>query len=181
MLWEFRNLFYPDGHKVISREILNQVTPFALAVWHMDDGYFIYKPRKYARVELCTKGFTEEECQLVPHWLRNRYNISSKVYKARNGFVVWITRMSEVQKFIDLVSPYIHPCMKRKIGFGCKLDYVDRSELERSKAIQRWQRQDFRLKMAQVYRERTIKGRYKSSGRPIKHPQAPLSHLMPVP
>lgn len=134
VLWEFRNLFYPNGHKTVSEKVLEQVTPLALAVWHMDDGYFLYNSRGM-RIELSKKAFPKAENQLVCDWLKAKFDISSRVRGK-----VFITKASEAQKFVDVVSSYIHPCMMRKIGYGWKWQPANLSELNRRRAIQRWQR-----------------------------------------
>lgn len=118
-LIEFRNLFYPNGEKIVSQEILNQVTPQALAIWYMDDGSLYRQSQNKSGVNyalhLGTFAYGEDGNKLIQKFLLDTYDIESKLSHRADGVCLMIYKLKEVVKFCDLVQPYIHPSMKRKI------------------------------------------------------------------
>ena len=55
----FRHLFYPDGKKIIPKNISNLlISPLSLAVWYMDDGTLDYRPKDHFAFYLATHSFS---------------------------------------------------------------------------------------------------------------------------
>lgn len=122
-LQEFRNLFYPDGHKIVSAKILGMVTPLSLAVWFMDDGNLWVKQgvkHNFPRMELHTECFSQQENILIQEWFKDTYNIGVRLQSVKlkrgNGFVLRTRGKRDVWCLIDTIALYVHPCMLRKIG-----------------------------------------------------------------
>lgn len=121
-LWEFRALFYPNGVKVVTAEILQLIRPLGIAVWYMDDGSIIRRisrsPGPYC--VLAVQSFTVGECEMVKQWFADTHNIEFRLYeRQKKGYdrvypELWTTKIKEGAKFFDLVDPYIPECMKRK-------------------------------------------------------------------
>ena len=64
----FRQLFYPDGKKIIPIQILKKwFTPLSLAVWYMDDGHL--EKGKYPTI--ATESYRLEDLNKVISLLKN--------------------------------------------------------------------------------------------------------------
>lgn len=116
------NNFYKSGKKEISKEILNNITPFGVAVWFMDDGTtdFYWNTPKKPIVSFCTESFSQCSCELIKNWFKEKYNISVtlKERKLKNsiGYRIIINNES-VNDFFDLIRPYILPYFLYKIDY----------------------------------------------------------------
>jgi len=118
---EIINKFYVDGKKIVTQEILDNLTPLSMAVWHMDDGYANFYGEKKTRtgwnitpeVKLCTDSFSPEENQLICDWLKERYDIDAHVRAKRNRVII---KSTSVYDFFALIRPHIIPSMLYKIG-----------------------------------------------------------------
>ena len=53
----YRNLFYKDNRKRVTKEILNELNPMSLAIWVCDDGSY---ETKQGYIILCTNSFSLE-------------------------------------------------------------------------------------------------------------------------
>jgi len=115
-----RSLFYPNRKKVVSQGCLEKLSPLGLAVFYMDDGFFNWgrgknRTRKYPRVSLSTCGFTYEDNESLRDWLNRTYflhfHINLNPYP-----ILRLGREYEVNRFLDIVRPYIIPSMARKLG-----------------------------------------------------------------
>lgn len=125
-------LAYKNGKKRITDKILNRLTPLGIAIWFMDDGTMsIKRERRIGRgliagrqMHLCTQSFTEKENKIIQRYFQDKYGIRMNITKTHNGRLRRLTwGMIEGKKFIDLVSPYIHPSMHYKVDPHYRLDY----------------------------------------------------------
>jgi hypothetical protein len=128
-------LFYQQGHKEISKEILNALSPLSIAVWFMDDGKtdFYYRLRRKNPTHnitptpiFCTESFSYESCLLIQQWFLDCWNIRIRLQKKQLkqgvGYRI-IVRCEDVQKFYDLIRPHILPMFQYKIDYDA---YVKR-------------------------------------------------------
>lgn len=106
----YYHMFYKDGKKVITKNMLDKLTPLSIAVWYMDDGtvsdtYYI-----------CTQSFGKEGCEKIKNWLYNKYNIESTLNypKDENQPVIRI-KSSSRNEFTKIIESYILPEMRYKI------------------------------------------------------------------
>lgn len=117
-LSEVRNMLYPNGIKIISKELLKNIDKLALAVWFMDDGSL---NKRYGTMSISTNSFTYEEHLILESWFLEKWDIPIKIekQKQRSGKITYSTRInrSVSHKLIDIISPYIPDCMKYKITF----------------------------------------------------------------
>ncbi len=106
----YRKQFYPDGKKVVPKNIFQLFTsPFALAVWFMDDGG---KGARTPRgVIISVAGFSLIERMLLKQCLEENFQLIVNIHK--NG-QLYIPVTSYV-RFYELVSPYIIPSMWYKL------------------------------------------------------------------
>lgn len=67
---EYRNLFYPEGKKIIPTQILEKINEKILAIWYMDDGALAGRLR--AGKHICTNGFTSEDVHKLKEVLESK-------------------------------------------------------------------------------------------------------------
>ena len=109
----YRKLFYNEGRKEITIELLNQVTPRALAYWICDDGSFS-KTQGY--IILCTNSFTLEEHQLMKKFFNDRYGLDPTIGFRDGKYYYLRFKLDDSNKLIEIIKPFIPNCMKYKIG-----------------------------------------------------------------
>lgn len=110
----YRLLFYREGRKVVTPEVLSRVNDLALAVWVMDDGH--YDPRK-GYIGLSTCSFTHAEHELMQQWFAQRYGVTPMCHKATGGYYRLVFKWEDVKRLIPRLYPHILPCMRYKLGF----------------------------------------------------------------
>lgn len=114
---EYFLLFYRKGIKIVNSFILNKIESLALAVWYMDDGSYNKTGKNSS---LYTNSFTFEENTLIKNWFEQKWNISPKIsnVKKENREIKYYLRFNvrDTRNLIEIIRPYIHPCMNYKIG-----------------------------------------------------------------
>jgi hypothetical protein len=123
------SLFYTQDDKQITEEILNCLSPLSIAVWLMDDGQTDWSYRNKVRYnhnnlpifKFCTDSYSKESCENIKKWFKERYDISvelkERVLSNRIGYRIKVSIVS-VNKFIQLVEPYILPMFNYKINYN---------------------------------------------------------------
>ncbi len=109
----YRNLFYSEGKKVITQEILNQLTSRSLAFWICDDGSYC-KSGKY--IILCTNSFSFEEHQLIQRFFLKKFGLNPTIGFRDNKYHYLRFSKSDTEKLVNIVKPFIPPFMNYKIG-----------------------------------------------------------------
>ena len=110
-LLDIYKLFYIKKLKVIPNNIVELLTPLALAIWIMDDG-----SKVGSGLKLCTNSFTYLECLLLIKVLFDNFNVKSTIQSAgvseQYNIYIWKESMPLLR---EIVLPYVHPSMKHKI------------------------------------------------------------------
>jgi len=109
---ELRSLFYPNGIKIISRDILYQLTPFSLAVWFMDDGS---KDEDSMNISGC---WSSNEVIDITDWFATIHNIRVKFYhntKNKDNGSNMNFSPTQARKLNDIIAPFIIPSMQYKL------------------------------------------------------------------
>ncbi|MCD4666509.1 hypothetical protein K8R47_01715 [archaeon] len=115
----YYNLFYKNGKKEISKNILNKIDEFGLSIWYMDDGCY---NRRGKSCNIHTNGFSYEENLIIKKWFETRWKIYPKITGIKKvdypGKVWYFLRfnVNDTKKIIEIVKDYIHPSMRYKIG-----------------------------------------------------------------
>ncbi len=99
------NDFYKPK-KVISKEVLEYYTPFAMAIHYMDDGSL--SAHSYY---ISTNSFDNESLELFMKFLLDKYNIKTNLHK---GNRVYILKESK-EIFTNLIKPYFIKSMMYKL------------------------------------------------------------------
>lgn len=117
----FYDLFYNNGKKLISVNLLEHITPLSIAVWYMDDGSCAVRNNRSDIFKFVTYSFSYKENQALADFLTKKYNIEFYVAKHNSGGKIYSClkiRTKDNYKFIKLISPYIHSSMIYKLGTG---------------------------------------------------------------
>lgn len=109
LLMPLRQLLYPNGKKVISREVLNYLSLQGLAIWYMDDGSLIpeYKNNKIHAYKLSLATYLSyEENVIITNYFKEQWDIYFNIHKDGTKYRL---RMGtkEARKFLNLVRPYV--------------------------------------------------------------------------
>jgi len=111
---KFHKLFYRRKKKVVTAEVLRKLTPFGLAVWIMDDGYY---NREHKFIDLYTMNYTYKEHSIMQNWFRDKYGIFPKINYHKQVDKYYLRfNLLDTQKLVKIIQPYIINSMKRKIG-----------------------------------------------------------------
>ena len=79
----------------------------------MDDGsYRTIKAKRYYVFN--TQSFIFEDQKILVQALKDNFDIDSTIQKQRSQYRLYI-RSKSMNRFVDLVRPYIHPCFDYKI------------------------------------------------------------------
>ena len=100
----YNNFYKPK--KVISNEVLEYYTPFAMAIHYMDDGYL--SANSYY---IATNCFDDDSLYLFKNFLLDKYNIKTNIHK---GNKLYILKESK-EIFTNLIKPYFIKSMMYKL------------------------------------------------------------------
>ena len=117
-------VYFGDGKKHLSSEYLKALTPFALAVWYMDDGCFTVRSKGVqertqggtGRIEICVQAMSPGSRERLADYLRDTHQLDVKVVtRGSRGQAILQFTTAASEKFQKLVAPYIHPSMEYKL------------------------------------------------------------------
>jgi len=123
-LAELRRAVYFDGRKVLSWDYLKALTPFALAIWYMDDGTFALRAKGLqertrdgsGRVEICIDALTPDSRQRLLDHLAGAFDLHPKlIQRGPRQQNVLVFPKDETTKLHEIVAPYVHPSMDYKL------------------------------------------------------------------
>lgn len=107
--------------KVIPSNIIEFLTPNALAYFHQDDGCLKWKGHSNA-MRICTENFTLQEVQLLQACIYQLYNIQTSLNKktlsdGTVGYRIYIPEGSSTA-YRKVIEPYLIKCMCYKVSNG---------------------------------------------------------------
>ena len=112
-LTEIQKLFYFEGKKIVPRNIGMFLNSSALAWWIMDDGSY-----SRSAIDISTYSFTLKEIRKLLKIIKDKFSTQGKFFKDRDkGYRTYFS-VSETQKLIKVIKPYIIDSMKYKIGYS---------------------------------------------------------------
>jgi recombination protein RecA len=103
-----RETAYADRLKDPSAEMVEALTPLAIAIWYMDDGTF--DSRRQNRSSICFKGLSGPAQERLKGWFEQRGISAHLSPLGRLDFNV-----SATQALHKMIAPYIHPSMAYKL------------------------------------------------------------------
>ncbi len=104
--------FYASGKKVVPKMIGKLLSPLALAVWFMDDGSVKSKNHKAKIIN--TQCFSKSEVMLLIKTLEEKFQISAKLRRQREGWQIYILSES-VDRFRKIIGKYVIDSMRYKL------------------------------------------------------------------
>jgi recombination protein RecA len=117
-------VYFGDGKKHLSWDYLKELTPFALAVWYLDDGCLTIRSKGAqartrggtGRIEICVEAMSSGTRERLVQYLRDSHglDVRLRVSGARQVPVLAFST-SASEKFQRLVSRYVHPSMDYKL------------------------------------------------------------------
>jgi hypothetical protein len=127
---KFANWCYPDGKKELTKDVVHKIDARCLAYIWMGDGYLEHaKNRRADKIQnigwLCLESFSFNELDYFSNFMNEKYNLTFKTVvsntgRSRNPRVKIIG--NGLQRFIDLVFPYITPTFQYKTWLFYKTD-----------------------------------------------------------
>lgn len=116
---ELREIFYPNGEKVIPEDIADYLKdPLTLAVWYQDDGTLDCRSKYHYNALFATHCFSLRECRLLAKALGENFSLDVRVCRCKMRgkirYRLYITSKS-MTRFISLVKPFIAPCFNYKV------------------------------------------------------------------
>ncbi|MHB8631536.1 MAG: intein-containing recombinase RecA, partial [Candidatus Limnocylindria bacterium] len=133
-LFDLQQDVYRLGVKYFSQSYLDQLTPFGLALWYMDDGSFTLRGKELdrGRIAVCVEGMSIDSQQRLVRMLAERYGIDCSLRDVREQAILRMEQPATA-RFHALVAEYIHPSMDYKLlprfrgRFGFSPEFIDPS------------------------------------------------------
>jgi recombination protein RecA len=117
-------VYFGDGKKHLSWDYLKELTPFALAIWYMDDGSLTIRSKGAqertrggtGRIEICVEAMSPGSRERLVQYLRDTHGLDVRLRAsgARHVQVLQFTTAAS-GKFQELVGRYVHPSMDYKL------------------------------------------------------------------
>lgn len=109
--WIYNAFYNKEGKKIVPNEIvLKYLSPLALAIWIMDNGY-----KTKNGLNIATNVFTYIEIKKLCNILNTKYKLSTNIHSANilNQYIINIPK-KDVNKIYLICKDHIHPSMKYK-------------------------------------------------------------------
>lgn len=108
-----REQWYADFGKVIPISLIeNHFNKQSLAWWYMDDGHLNIEKNIPRKIILSTDSFTDEENKWLINFLHQKYHLAFRLDK-QNRIILY--DQFQIIYFLNLIKPYLHESMHRKI------------------------------------------------------------------
>nr|CAJ00336.1 putative LAGLIDADG homing endonuclease [Rhizophagus intraradices] len=106
----YRDVFYPEGVKIVPANIGELLTARGLAYWSMDDGY-----KDRGNFRLATQSFSRNDVLLLIKLLKDNFSLDCSLNTVKSTQYRIYVRANSMVQFRALVSPYFHPSMLYKL------------------------------------------------------------------
>lgn len=106
----YENWYGNDKIKKIPKNLSQFLTPFALAIWIIDDGSFTG-----FGVNIATDSFSKEEVINLANLLNSKFQLNVSVQRQSKYWRLYIPKKS-MPTLIKLVDPFIVPFIRYKLG-----------------------------------------------------------------
>ena len=84
-LGKLHKIFYPEGKKIIPKDLDKYMSPLMLSVWYMDDGYY-YQEDGCGYLYL--GNVSEDEAKIVSEAINNM-GIGNRIYSKKKGYAIY--------------------------------------------------------------------------------------------
>jgi hypothetical protein len=110
-LVRFYEMFYQNGVKIVPKNLDTYMTPYALAIWFMDDGTL----NSGTNHRIHTNGFNYDGQVELKSLLKRCFDIDCKIIQRRDGQYILSLNRYETVKLSKIIEPYVIPRMKYKL------------------------------------------------------------------
>ena len=100
---------------IVTSEFCEKLEPISLAFWYMDDGSLKHVDDNNIspNIIISSNSFSKEENELLINCLNKKFGIEANLRREKKYWSIYITTEG-TKKFLKLISPYIHPCLRYK-------------------------------------------------------------------
>lgn len=119
----YRELFYPEGKKEISLDVLLKLKEQDIAIWFCDDGNLYYNGNN-CHLTLATDKYRDKN-ELIINYFKERWGLNFKKTQTR----IRLTSNIEVKKFETMFKDYYPPMMEYKTLEFNKKKYYERKKI----------------------------------------------------
>lgn len=118
----FSRIAYDGTKKIMTRRLLDRLTPQGIALWFMDDGCYVYTEKNSTRrMYLCTDSFSEQEIHTASRYFLETWNIRSSIKTHKSSkYDGEKLRLKfggrEIQKLATLMYPYMLESFMYKVN-----------------------------------------------------------------
>jgi recombination protein RecA len=111
-----RDAVYVGGKKVFSWDYLKELTPFALAIWYLDDGTFAERriDGSAGRSEICVEAMERSSRTRLVQLLNDSFGLSCKLRDQGSKAVVVFDR-DGTEALHALIAPYVPGSMSSRL------------------------------------------------------------------
>ena len=144
-LGELREVVYwGDGKKHLTDDVIKLLSPLALAIWYMDDGCFTLRSKGLqertaggsGRIEIGVEAMSSGSRDRLVDYLRDTHGVEARWFLSGTAqkAVLQLTTAGST-RFQEIVAPYIHPSMDYKLlprfrgQFTVKPEFVDPTQV----------------------------------------------------
>jgi len=110
---EIHKVCYQNGRKTLSLNWLEKIhSPFALAIWYMDDGALLGQ----RSMTISTNSFSKEEHLILQRWLHDYWGITPTIKEDKRGRGCFLLFPAEERdKFFNVIRKHVIPSMQYKV------------------------------------------------------------------
>lgn len=108
----YRKLFYGDGRKIITKEILDQITPRSLAIWICDDGSY---SRTQDYIIICTNSYSLKEHKLIKEFFNEKFGLDPTIGFRDGKYYYLRFKKEDTKRLVKIIKPFIPINMLYKI------------------------------------------------------------------
>ena len=144
-LGELRDVVYwGDGKKHLTDDVIKLLSPLALAIWYMDDGCFTLRSKGLqertaggsGRIEIGVEAMSSGSRDRLVDYLRDTHGVEARWFFSGTAqkAVLQLTTAGST-RFQEIVAPYIHPSMDYKLlprfrgQFTVKPEFVEPTQV----------------------------------------------------
>ena len=109
----YRDLFYKNGKKVVTREALDLLTSKSLAIWICDDGSY---DNKQGYVILCTNSFSKKEHEIMKKYFNEVWGLDPTIGFRDKKYYYLRFKQDDSKILVRIIEPHIPEGMEYKIG-----------------------------------------------------------------
>jgi recombination protein RecA len=117
-------MYWGDGKKHLTDDVIKLLSPLALAIWYMDDGCFTLRSKGLqartaggsGRIEIGVEAMSPGSRDRLVDYLRDIHGVEARWFLSGTAqkAVLQLTTAGTA-RFQEIVAPYIHPSMDYKL------------------------------------------------------------------